>query len=278
MPLPNLPPAPPLPAPLKQLLGGLRDRLDPRDRIHQPRSTTDLPATVDLRAACPPVYDQGRLASCTAQAIAGAIQFTRRKHGQDPDFVPSRLFIYWNERALAGTTASDAGASTRDGLRSVTTQGVAPESLWPYNDTPADPPGGMFPPDAPAGQQPPAAAYDVAAELKLLSYQRLRNDLTHMRACLAEGYPFTIGIVIYPSFVSADHRQQTVTPLPGADEEPLGEHVVLAVGYDDHQQWLICRNSWGETQADQGYFYLPYAYAERRALIGDLWTLRTISA
>ena len=29
------------------------------------------PAKVDLRAQCPPVYDQGQLGSCTATAIAG---------------------------------------------------------------------------------------------------------------------------------------------------------------------------------------------------------------
>lgn len=259
------------------LHGGIRDRPDPRDHLYQPPArAAATPAAVDLRPQCPPVYDQGRLASCTANAIAGAIQFVRRKHAQTPDFVPSRLFIYYNERALAGTTADDAGASTRDGIRSVVSQGAAPESLWPYVDTPASTPGGPFPADAPAGQQPPAAAYDVASEVKVTRYLRLHNQLDQLRACLAEGYPFTIGIVVYPSFMSAPHQQQTVTPLPGTDEQPLGEHVVLAVGYDDARQWLICRNSWGVQQADQGYFYLPYAYLQRPALVGDLWTLRTL--
>ena len=34
-----------------------------------------LPDKVDLREKCPPVYDQGELGSCTANAIAGAHQF-----------------------------------------------------------------------------------------------------------------------------------------------------------------------------------------------------------
>src|SRR5690242_18662773 len=34
-----------------------------------------LPAKVDLRKQCPKVYDQGQIGSCTANAIAGAIEF-----------------------------------------------------------------------------------------------------------------------------------------------------------------------------------------------------------
>ena len=50
-----------------------------------------------------PVYDQGKIGSCTANALAGAIQFDRLKSKQSPDFTPSRLFIYFNERAIEGT-------------------------------------------------------------------------------------------------------------------------------------------------------------------------------
>jgi hypothetical protein len=52
-----------------------------------------LPAQVDLRSKCPAVYDQGQLGSCTANGIAGAIEFDLLKQAV-PDFVPSRrLFI-----------------------------------------------------------------------------------------------------------------------------------------------------------------------------------------
>ncbi len=54
-----------------------------------------LPASVDLTSACPPVYDQGQLGSCTANAIGGAIEFDQIKQNLSPIFVPSRLFIYY---------------------------------------------------------------------------------------------------------------------------------------------------------------------------------------
>jgi C1A family cysteine protease len=61
-----------------------------------------LPASTDLRPQCPPVYDQGQLGSCTANAIAGAIQFDRLKQRLAQIFIPSRLFVYYNERAIGG--------------------------------------------------------------------------------------------------------------------------------------------------------------------------------
>ena len=91
-----------------------------------------MPPAVDLRTQCPPVYDQGQLGSCTANGIAGAIEFDRKK--QDlPDFVPSRLFIYYNERVMEGTVAQDAGAQIRDGIKSVAKLGAPPETDWPYD-------------------------------------------------------------------------------------------------------------------------------------------------
>ncbi|MDR3449024.1 MAG: hypothetical protein P4M15_04635, partial [Alphaproteobacteria bacterium] len=62
----------------------------------------NMPPGIDLRAQCPPVYDQGQLGSCTANAIAAALEFDMIKQAM-PDIMPSRLFIYYNERAMEGT-------------------------------------------------------------------------------------------------------------------------------------------------------------------------------
>ncbi len=92
-----------------------------------------LPARVDLRDGCTPVYDQGNLGSCTANAIAGAIEFEQRRQNI-LRFMPSRLFLYYNERAMEGTTSSDSGAMLRDGMRSINKIGICSEPLWPYNE------------------------------------------------------------------------------------------------------------------------------------------------
>ena len=71
---------------------------------HPVRHLQKLPAQVDLRPQCPKeVYDQGQLGSCTANSIAGAIEFDQIKLKLRPAFTPSRLFIYYNERVIEGT-------------------------------------------------------------------------------------------------------------------------------------------------------------------------------
>jgi C1A family cysteine protease len=105
------------------------DLPDARDHLYAaPLATLGvMRPTIDLRSKFPPPYDQGQLGSCTGNAIAGAIQFERRKQMLTPDFTPSRLFIYYNERVIEGTVNVDSGAQIRDGVKSVVKQGVCSE-------------------------------------------------------------------------------------------------------------------------------------------------------
>src|SRR5207302_9609309 len=100
-------------------MGWLKDSLDQRDFLYQLPKAIALPPSVDLRSQCPSVYDQLALGSCTANAIAGAIEFNQIKAGSSTPFVPSRLFIYFNERVIEHTVRSDAGASLRDGIKTI---------------------------------------------------------------------------------------------------------------------------------------------------------------
>ena len=117
-----------------QRYGWIPDLPDARDHLYAaPMAVVALPLKADLRPNCPPVYDQGQLGSCTANAIGAAIQFDRMKQHLSPDFIPSRLFIYYNERVMEGTVSTDSGAMIRDGIKSVAKQGACPERDWPYD-------------------------------------------------------------------------------------------------------------------------------------------------
>src|SRR5262249_12061863 len=114
--------------------GWIPDLPDQRDFVYSAPAVTleALPPVIDLTPLCPPIYDQGNLGSCTAQAIAGALQFDQMKQTQADVFTPSRLFIYYNERVIENTVDEDAGAMIRDGIKSVAKQGAPHETLWPY--------------------------------------------------------------------------------------------------------------------------------------------------
>jgi len=248
-----------------QPYGWLPDLPDARDHLYAAPIATlkKLPTVVDLRSKFPPPYDQGQLGSCTGNAIAGAVQFGRRKQKQKPDFNPSRLFIYYNERAIEGTINVDSGAQIRDGIKSVVKQGVCPEKIWPYQV-------GIF------TKKPSTIAYGQASKYQVTSYSRLTQTLTQLKGCLASGYPFVFGFTVYESFESAQTAKSGIMPMPQASEKVLGGHAVVAVGYDEASQRFIIRNSWGPGWGKRGYFTMPYAYITESNLADDFWTIRLV--
>jgi C1A family cysteine protease len=247
--------------------GWVRDLPDQRDHLYAAPVTAlvALPTSVDLRAQCPPIYDQGDLGSCTGNGIAAAMQFERTKQNLTPNFIPSRLFIYYNERVIEHTVNSDSGAMIRDGMKSVAKQGDCPESLWPYDIS-------KF------AVKPSPECYSEALKDKVIQYQRLVQNLNQMKGCLASGYPIVFGFTVYESFESSQVSQTGVVPMPAHGEQVLGGHCVVAVGYDDAQQRFIVRNSWGTAWGMNGYCTMPYAYLIDPNLSSDFWTIRLVSA
>lgn len=245
--------------------GWLPDLPDYRDhRYAAPRKVlAKLPRKVDLRPHCPPVLDQGELGACTAHAIASAHRFDQMRQKAAHHFLPSRLFIYYNERAMEHTVREDAGAMIRDGIKSIAKLGACPESLWPYDILKFT-------------RKPPARAYVEAEKHQAIAYQRLSQSLAQMKGCLAAGTPFVFGFSVYESFESPRVARTGRMTMPGADEKSLGGHAVLAVGYDDAKQVFIVMNSWSAAWGDQGYFYMPYAYLSDSNLADDLWAVTIV--
>ncbi|HEY3699214.1 MAG TPA: C1 family peptidase [Spongiibacteraceae bacterium] len=248
-----------------QKFGWVPDLPDHRDHLYaapQP-VLAKLPVKIDLRKRCPPVLNQGQLGSCTANAIANAHLFNQMKQKATKTFHPSRLFIYYNERAMEGTVHTDAGAMIRDGIRSIAKLGVCNETQWPYTV-------GKF------ATKPSKTSYKSALLHQALSYQRVLQTLNQCKGCLASGFPFVFGFTVYESFESAAVANSGDVPMPATDETCIGGHAVLAVGYDDAKQRFLVMNSWGTGWGKKGYFTLPYSYLIDSNLAADFWTLRIV--
>lgn len=244
-------------------MGWLPDLPDQRDIMYAAPMAVmlKLPTAVDMRNQCPTVYDQGALGSCTANALSGAYEFDLKKQ-QKPDFMPSRLFVYYNERVLINTVNSDSGAYIRDGIKTMNQQGVCPEKDWPYDITKFT-------------VKPADKCYAEAVKCQIKSYQKLVNSLAQLKGCLAEGFPFVFGFTVYESFMTAQVAKTGIMPMPQHGEKTVGGHAVCAVGYDDSKQAFIIRNSWNTTWGIKGYFYMPYAYITSN-LCNDFWTIRLV--
>jgi hypothetical protein len=217
----------------------------------------------DLREQCPPCYRQGKLGSCTANALAFAYEFD--EHGlSDERFRPSRLFIYYNERAMEKSIANDKGAQISDGVKTMEKEGVCPENMWPYDI-------------AKFADRPPQTCYEDAQLHKVTHAKSIQQTIPQLKAALVETKrPFVFGFVVYASFETKEVAANGVMPMPAEDEKKLGGHAVAAVGYDDGRQAFIVRNSWGDGWGDGGYFYMPYSFISSDHLAGDFWSIERV--
>lgn len=238
--------------------GWVPDVPDGRDFLYAAiRPRIRFAASADLRRGCSAVENQGRLGSCTANALAGILEFLdNRIDGKYED--ASRLFIYYNERALQHTVAYDSGASLRTGIKTLAKTGSCPEASWPYNI-------------AQFARKPLTRCYTEAKAHRIVSYHRIET-LQEMQSCLAEGYPFVFGFTVYESFESPQTAATGIVKMPAKTERALGGHAVMAVGYDQKKKTFIVRNSWGKTWGQAGYCTMPFAYLE--TLAADFWTVR----
>lgn len=245
--------------------GWIPDLPDHRDQKYSaPRPIlAALPSKVDLSKQCPPVLDQGQLGSCTANAISNAFRFCMKAQKATDEFQPSRLFIYYNERAMEGSIKQDSGAQIRDGIKSIAKQGVVPETDWPYDI-------------AKFATKPAKNLYGEALSFQALSYQRITPTINQIKGCLASGFPFVFGFTVYDAFESEAVAKSGVLKLPAPAEKVLGGHAVLAVGYNEAKKTVLVQNSWSANWGKKGFFTMPYDYITNTNLADDFWTVRIV--
>ncbi len=213
----------------------------------------------------PPVYDQGQLGSCTGNAIAGAFEYELIKEAKTP-FVPSRLFIYYQERVLEGDVSGDNGAQIRDGMKVVAKLGAPHETLWPYKP-------------AKFAAKPSAKAYADGLKHTVSAYKRVNNaNLTSLLSVLASAKPIVFGFTCYESLESEEVAKTGVLPMPSSGEQVIGGHAVVLCGYDRPAQTFTVRNSWGPAWGMKGYFTMPFDYVANTDLCDDFWTISSVSA
>ncbi|HLP88648.1 MAG TPA: C1 family peptidase [Nostocaceae cyanobacterium] len=244
--------------------GYLPDTVQPDDKKYTVGrfQAKELPPRVDLRPHMTTVEQQGEVGSCTANAMAGAYEYlANRQFGWADDV--SRLFIYYNARDYDGNTNKDAGTYLRSCIHVLKEYGACKETTWPYNTKK------LF-------TEPHAEAYEEASQFLIDEAERVDVNLYAMRHCLAEGYPFAFGMLIFESFMNPGKKGIISMPKPN-QEKSMGGHAMLCVGYSDTDKVFVVRNSWGKEWGDKGYCYIPYDYMTNPELNGDCWTIKSVT-
>jgi C1A family cysteine protease len=276
MPIPTHPPCT-----IARHYGWRPDLPDVRDLRMAPRSSAKVllaPRYLDLPKTMPAVWDQGDLGSCTAHAILALVVAAQVRLGLTVEML-SRLFLYYAERVLEGTTAQDAGAQIRSGMKALAKVGVPPEALWPYVV-------------AAFATRPSRAAFKAALHHQALRYQRVPRTLPALKGALVARGPVAFGFTVRESFESDLLTRTGFLPIPARSEAVLGGHAVAIVGYDDTVQganWkapgaFLVRGSYGPecgihdpAHPEQlGHFWFSYGQMTRRGVTSDFWALDMI--
>ena len=252
---------------VERTLNWKRDEDDGRDLIRTFRTPNSHQAikSIDLRDNMPPVYDQGAIGSCTANAICGAYEYDQIKQGEDHPFIPSRLFVYYNERNMEGTIKTDSGAMIRDGIKTVNRVGVCPEPMWPYDVT-------KF------ADKPSEECYDEAKKHHSLSYKRVHQTKEQIKQCLIDGFPIVFGFEVFESFMSDQVKETGVMSMPNPEDgdKVVGGHAVVIVGLNDERDAFLIRNSWGINWGINGYFWMPCEFLLDSDYCSDFWTIESV--
>lgn len=219
-------------------------------------------SVIDHRATCPKIFHQGAIGSCSANALCCVFYHNLKKFNYENIFIPSRLFLYYNTRAMKHSIDYDNGGSIRDALKAFHEYGICPEELWKYDEKNFK-------------ITPPEEAYIFSREYDGIIYARVPQILNQLKQCLIDGYLFVFGMSVF-SNLESEKVEKTGRGLqqPSIYDTYLGGHAACAVGFNDNEQVFIVRNSWGSKWGDHGYFYMPYDYMLNSNLVFDIWTFR----
>lgn len=234
--------------------------------LQAPKDKRSRPVRVDWREYCLPVQDQLELATSSAHACIGLIQYFQRRSSGEV-ITPSRLFLHGNSRRLAGGNGGRTAGSLRTTLKAAVKFGLPPERHWPYDPAAID-------------QIPDPFVYGFESEFRGIRYVRLDGArqsgpeiLETLKTFLVAGFVCALGFGVPSSLTN-----EPEIPFPTQFDSIRTGQAVIVVGYDDEPRIrsekgaLLVRNSWGPTWGMDGYGWLPYRYVTDK-LAADVWTL-----
>jgi hypothetical protein len=227
-----------------------------------------LPERISYRAYCPPVQNQGQVATCVGWATAYAQVSTqqnimmgetdyRRKSARamDPNFIYAMIRNYNDGWCQRGTMMSDA-------MEVLIQFGVKPYISVPWLSCNA------------------VSAIDeftiaLSYIYSITDYYVLqdRTNLTNtLKTTLNNGKVISIGVQTTPSFSKIGSSGLWVTA-PG--ERLVGGHAMCIVGYDDNKFGgsFEVMNSYGQYFGDNGFIWIRYADMQKymqEAFVVDL--------
>jgi len=193
-----------------------------------------------------PVKDQKNCGSCVSFCCTALVESVASiEKGQLLDLSEADAHFCSSHGASCGGWYAD------DCLEQIKTRGVVPDALFPYMAAFDDPP-----------QTDPATHVWIAhcanvpnrdaAAVKITSHGSL-SDITDRKNYLTNVGPCSASFDVYDDFYaySSGVYHHVTGPY-------VGGHCVEVIGYSEADQCWICKNSWGTSWGDAGFFKIGY--------------------
>lgn len=217
----------------------------------------------------PEIIEQGDIDSCVPNCISLVYYYNTFKQKNHINFRISRLFLYYSVRKIYNELSDDTGSRIIDCINILKKTGVPPEFLHPYHE--------KF-----LHKKPSESAKKLAKYCKLLGFEQLgkkfTNIISDIKHSLLENNLVICGIKIFENFNNKLTVKTGQVVIPILDEEELiGGHSIVIVGFDDNKKNFIFINSWGKNWGINGVGFIPYDYISNLELADEFFVLTKIT-
>ena len=244
-------------------LGWKKDPHNPKDfKFEQlkPRLTVVSTSDEHIINERAPIFDQGRLSSCVANATCGALEILLGLSDSAEPPRLSRLFIYWNARVYTKETNLDEGTYIRDAFDSLRTLGVCLESTWKYNS------GMVF-------AQPNLNSYREGDDNTITAFYRIGSSgsqrVDDIESAIRSDHPVVFGTNVSKEFQGYSGGNKVWDP----PSSSIGGHAMVITGVrinSSGEREFLVRNSWGTNWGDNGRCWFSEKYIKWDET-NDIW-------